>query len=427
MNDIPKRFRSQATDRYVNYIRCASDIMLHLELEFDTQLDFDRLAHATNLTLDAEPVLGCRFVQRWWRPYWERLDVNNRQAFIAANNEMEYESFKSSSIDPYTGPQLKACLWHSINGDRLLLKVAHEVADAGAVKEIASTISSIYTRLKNEPGYQPTPNINGCRSIWQVLRRVPVHAYPKIYFSFLRQLWAFSVPANTLVLPMEDGPNAPLVFAIRHIPSDRVSRMMEYAHLHNATLNDLLITASFHSLATIDESDKRKRLRLVITVDLRRYLPNGKGGGICNLSAQDYLTLGIKIGDNFDATLKWLSDYMRHRKANWIGIGPYLGMEPLAAPLPYKLRRTAASKQSEATKRNSAPNPTNMCRIDPNTVTFDVSPIKAYLLPPPVYPPLFVYGLSGYNGTLTLSAGTYPTQKEIVEKFFDAILKELPA
>jgi hypothetical protein len=29
-------------------------------------------------------------------------------------------------------------------------------------------------------------------------------------------------------------------------------------------------------------------------------------------------------------------------------------------------------------------------------------------------------------GTLTLSAGAYPTQKEIIEKFFDAVLKELP-
>jgi hypothetical protein len=35
--------------------------------------------------------------------------------------------------------------------------------------------------------------------------------------------------------------------------------------------------------------------------------------------------------------------------------------------------------------------------------------------------------LSGYNGTLTLLAGACPTQKETIERFFDAVLKELPA
>jgi len=202
--------------------------------------------------------------------------------------------------------------------------------------------------------------------------------------------------------------------------------MIEYAHIHNATLNDLLTTASFHTLAAIGKPDGKNRLRLVTTVDLRRYLPDSKGGSICNLSAQDYMTLGNNINDAFDTTLERVSAYMRQRKSHWIGIGPYLGLEPPASLLPYKLRKTAASKQSETTKHNSAPNPTNMGRIDPNTITFDVPPIKAHLLPPPVYPPLLVYGLSGYNGTLTLSAEVYPTQKEIVEQFFDAILKELP-
>ncbi len=60
-------------------------------------------------------------------------------------------------------------------------------------------------------------------------------------------------------------------------------------------------------------------------------------------------------------------------------------------------------------------------------MTFGKRPSVAHILPPQTYPPIpFDWGLSGYNGTLTLAAGAYPSQKETIERFFDAVLKELP-
>lgn len=38
-----------------------------------------------------------------------------------------------------------------------------------------------------------------------------------------------------------------------------------------------------------------------------------------------------------------------------------------------------------------------------------------------------MFNLNGYRGTLTLSAGAYPTQIEANENLLDAILEELPA
>jgi hypothetical protein len=39
---------------------------------------------------------------------------------------------------------------------------------------------------------------------------------------------------------------------------------------------------------------------------------------------------------------------------------------------------------------------------------------------------MFLAGLSGYAETLTLSASVYPSQKDITERFFNAVLAELP-
>ena len=62
---IPKRFPSQLTDRFLDYIHQSGDMMIQLELQFRRQIDADRLARATDLALDVAPVLGCRFVRQW--------------------------------------------------------------------------------------------------------------------------------------------------------------------------------------------------------------------------------------------------------------------------------------------------------------------------------------------------------------------------
>jgi len=70
---------------------------------------------------------------------------------------------------------------------------------------------------------------------------------------------------------------------------------------------------------------------------------------------------------------------------------------------------------------------TNTGPIDPSAVTFGSKPVMARLLPPPNYPPLFAVGISGYEGTLTLSAGVYSIQRNLVERLLDKMVAELPS
>ena len=82
--------------------------------------------------------------------------------------------------------------------------------------------------------------------------------------------------------------------------------------------------------------------------------------------------------------------------------------------------------QMGAGKRYIPFNLANMGPISPDSVTFEALPVNACLLPPTLYPPLLLPGISGYKGTLTISAGVYPSQKDVTERFFDAVLSELP-
>ena len=69
---IPDRFPAPPLDWLEYVARNVADQQLHCVIVFDKHVDAERMSQAVLLTLDAEPVLGCRFVYDRHRPYWER-------------------------------------------------------------------------------------------------------------------------------------------------------------------------------------------------------------------------------------------------------------------------------------------------------------------------------------------------------------------
>ena len=425
MQEIPKYFRAQFTDRFINYVRGTGEMMMHLELEFSSHLDIDRLTKALDLTLDAEPVLGCRFVKRWWRPRWERLDAGNREVLALAKDAREYEAFKHASIDPYIGPQFKACLLHAADRDRLLIKVAHEVSDVRGVSQIAKLISSTYSRLAHDPEYRPEPSINGDRSIWQVFNHIPWHAYPIILYDYYRLNLLPSLFSGVSVhLPVIDDNDRMLEFVSRVVPEDLLKHIIEYGRQRDGTLNDILVAAFFHAITAVSEWDHKSQLRVCLTVDLRRFKPDGNGGGICNLSGMETVDLGTDLNDDFGYTLKRVSSFMRQRKANWIGINHYIGLAPISIFLPHGVmkRITVLAVQSLGNMGKAPYVFANMGAIEQKDVTFDMPPVEARFLPAVDYPPHIIFCFNSYNRYLTISAGSWPCSKKQIERCLDEMI-----
>jgi NRPS condensation-like uncharacterized protein len=165
-----------------------------------------------------------------------------------------------------------------------------------------------------------------------------------------------------------------------------------------------------------------------MTIDLRQWhLGSARAEGICNLSTFEYIYLGKNPGLVFDDTLGRISSFMRARKANWPGLNQVFHL-PLYYRLSYEGLLKFFKSYMAFTKKRNLPNTlTNMGQILPELVTFgELAPSTARLLAPPIYPPAFVAGLSGYNSTITLSAGAPVAAKAAIEAFFDKILSELP-
>ncbi len=432
MTNIPETIYAEMADMV---LMCWDDMrmgemMIQMEMNFPGSLDVPRLARALDLVLDMQPVLGCRAEMRPKRMLWRRLPPDQRKNLIVTSDERAFDGFRLLRIDATTGPLVQACLLQSGGGDRLILKVAHQAADAGGVKETAEDIAAIYTRLENEPDYLPEPNLTGCRDWIQIYRLVPKRVYPKIFINFLRECWLTMVPyASRMIALPAGGPLKPISFVARHIPEERVAALSAYGKSRGASINDIIATAFIRANAATGNPSGRGHLRLHMTIDLRRWhLNSGRAEGICNLSAFEFVSLGRNPGRNFEEALSRVSSHMRRRKANLPGLSqaPYL---PLYYNLSYNgLKKFFGIVMKFMIKKKNFPNMlTNMGPIVPEKVSFSgMAPSRAWMLVPPIFPPVFGAGLSGYKGSLTITAGAPEPAKAAVEAYFDKIIAELP-
>ncbi len=417
-------------DGFITALDTMSELMIQMEIDCAGSLDPDRLAQALDHTLDAEPVLGCRFVPDPKHPYWERVEKRPATLQVVDTSD-DLDRFRISSIDSGNGCQLQACLHPRSDGDRLLLKVSHEASDAGGLKEISAIVSSIYNELDSNPSYRPEPNF-GCRNHKQVMKLVPFKAYPRIFINYFKELFLNILHPATFRLPIETRREATEVeFSVRHLSAEQVSFLSQYGKRFGATINDLFLAALLQSQGNFDEIQPDQRVRIASTVDLRRhYLPDMKGESVCNLSAIVYHKLGCGIGETFEETLQRVQQETIKQKRSWLGLNAYLFTIPLVTCMNYGKAIEGARKAifDWIDKGRMANAFTNMGPIEAKHVTYGQPARRAWLLPPPGRPPEFLGGLTGYNGTLTLSAGTYPEAMEKItgDGLLDAILDQFP-
>ena len=138
---IPRRLPSRFIDEFIHITTPFFVPQIQLLVDVDGRLDPARLAGALRLCLDAEPVLGCRYVPRWIRPYWERLSAQALDGAELLREEHTGGDDRSTALERFLveplsgtdGPQLRALLVHDEAGDQLVLKVS---LDGEALEEI---------------------------------------------------------------------------------------------------------------------------------------------------------------------------------------------------------------------------------------------------------------------------------------------------
>ena len=400
--------------------RGGGEFIAQMELAFDRRLDEHLLARAVGLLLDTAPILACRLVVDSSGPFWQRLPQGTPQPLMITDDGGAYARFRHSGLDATRGAQVALCLWRGGGGDRLLIKITHQVGDGGGLHMIAARLSDIYATLHREPEYRPPPAGETSRDVMDLLPRVP---WPTILWTFVRFIASRWFPQRTCMLPLPDSSVGAWCFVERHLPASRVSLLSAYGRAQDATLNDMFVAAAYRALASRATWDGTSSLRILITVDLRRYLARSCEA-VANLSAMDCPYLGRTLGGSVDETIANVRTVMHRRKQNWPGLAmvwlTYLGVRLERHGRHAADRRHRNARFRKITLSNTGP-------IDKARVAFaGRPPVSACILPPFRTLPGLLICLSGYDGSLTLSAGTSENGEALIGGFLDAMLSELP-
>jgi len=404
------------------------DGQLRFLIKFAGRVDEERLARAFRLTLDIEPVLGCRFVERPFRPYWERcsnLDsIPLCRVIQTQDHEREIFKYTVEPLEPCEGPQVQARVFRNTE-DTLVVKMSHTVADGHGLVDYLTLLAKTYRNLADSPGYHPPPNWPSDRGLGQVFRRIGLWRLIRAYlnFRYSHATWGFPSTGKECV-----GKS----FEEKWLPQEIFSRVKEYSHRNQISVGNILLTAFYRALFSTCHTPLNKPLLVYVAADMRRYLTGGINTSVCSLTGGVFPAINHKPGDTFNDTQDAVTSALKAAAANheWLEGIAHIGFDLTLLPF-FMVRRIVRSNiERDFAAGNFHPWFSIFLTTDSEYSNFgDLGVMEEHLFTPVPYPPLCVLACITTKGNLyfTTSYCDAAVSKETIQQFIDAIVSELPA
>jgi len=418
--DIPLTLPVTAQDRFEYPLR----YIIHVVVSFDRTLDRIILERAVRLSLDAEPILGCHFVEDNPQPYWQRFDTLDEMKWAEVTSPSNKDEAINHFIKSYffhEGQQINVCLVQSAGGDTLVVKISHGCCDAGGLKEYLGLLAGIYTRLQEDPNYRPLPHTSGRRD-------------QRYYFDALEITDPIALfnpehqpPPPTWAFPYHGTEKNEMQLSIRCLKDEAYNRIMKFTRDHSVTMTAVLLTAMFRAMFEMLEPPRGEEMDINVSVDLRHAFTGLSDQAICNLSVGMHPRISRMAEESLAETLKRASAALEELKQNRAESIDAIGLEAWSMTdyTTFLEQLRAILQQSLATGKNN-PLLSNVGVIPPLHFG-QVKATDAYMLTPVVFPPSFMLGVTTYDRTLTLqcSFGEPGHRREDVERFMNLMEREL--
>ncbi len=267
-------------------------------MKLDGRLDFDMLVEAVRLSIESEPVLGCRFI-KLDSPYWKPLDIIDLCSIEETDNpDKAIQRFLESPLNMDKDPVVKVRLIRSEDYDTLGLKINHACCDAAGAREFILLLSDIYSRISaGEDAFVPKPSIRSKEDHEKLLSAFSEKNSGKPW-STSKQI---SFP--TWNFPWKNMKVGRTHFVFSRLPYGHLDVMKSYGKARDATVNDLILTAVYRAMFELSKPPYGSPMDIPVTIDLRKYLPDNKAEAIRNLSGGIVMRLARKANEPFEDTL----------------------------------------------------------------------------------------------------------------------------
>ena len=380
MDKIPLRFPTNMADRLYFCMRGVNTGYFHIILTLNGRIDENRLARTARLVADTEPLLGCQFVDHWFRPYWERRKDLDEVEFVklepANDLQEQLNRITEESSDPSSGFQFKVFVLRA-KADTLCIRMNHMIGDGSAGKDLMYLLASIYSRLGQDPDFAPKPNLGFDRSYAGIGRQLKLKDKLNILGNLRWPMRELQKAGVTWQLPLNStGPERSDTLHLT-LPPKRTQSIAHQAGKHRASVNLFLTTAFVRALASVVPHPPYALLPIVITVDLRRYLPSKRTDVLCNHSSAEVLFVRSRPDISFEEILAQLREQYRRLKNSYMGLSSILliletfPVIKAVRFLPFHLiKKVFASRANPLSGVSSAAGLTNAGEIDSEKCRF---------------------------------------------------------
>jgi NRPS condensation-like uncharacterized protein len=440
---MPTRFESELFDRVIS--AAAPDYTgTHCFVSFAGRIDADRLVRAVRLTLDAEPILACRWVEHWFRPSWHRRDDLDR----AESCEFRESSNCPADVEDFVKLRpdlpLRVLLLRG-DTDLLCVKLDHRAGDGGATKDYVYLLADVYNRLSDDPDYAPAPNVDGRRGVQQLRDRFSLRERLRVSRQSLSVLRKLVPTIGTWKFPRSQ--NAVLEFVHLRLDPVRVRGIFEYALRQRTTMSQVLVAALYLTICHARPQSSDRPLPITVAVDLRRHLASKHASGLCNLNGVVVIFIDSQSGESLDGVVKQVRDQMQAQRGEYFGLPlSSLAVEglPIVGPmvgliLYWCIKRVARGAlyrnprilEREVTGRVIF---TDLGELEPDRLSFGGTGISAAFMSGGAkarrmarVASLGMVGMaaSQFDGSLTLSLGYGP--RAFVAELSEELMRVLPA
>jgi NRPS condensation-like uncharacterized protein len=399
-----------------------NDHQLHCVIRFEEKVNTQTMELAVRALVKSIPMLSRAYRNLGGKAYWEDMEEEKRkELFCTMDKEEDFDQFTCSKTD-LTGPQIKVCLLKA-KQDALSVVMNHMVTDGAGIKQCMYLLSGLYSKIAENPDDTADAVIDGDRGFYRIIAGISRWDRLKILLRHNKDNNQASMDA----FPMSkkegeasltgaehvsrnggrDGNTYPFIL-IRELSQDCFKKIHAYSKGQGATVNDVVLAAYFRVLTRLLACEG-KVLNLPIMIDMRRYLEDKSLHALTNLSSTVIVSIAVDKGEAFDLTLKKVSEAMKAKKDNYLGLSTFLKLDTL-----YKVcGRRLAYGLLQKHLNNPLICMTNIGRIEEELLNFEGSAVKsAFICGSIKYRPHFQLAISSFHDKMTLCVNLYGSRED---------------
>ena len=328
---LPKIIKAGGGERGQYILREFNDNTVRFVLNYPGIVDVDILRKATKAVVESVDVLHGTFFTEGIGAHWklnENVDESNYFLYVECSGDPVKTANSLSLLPVYSEDkvQIHCTLVQSETASCVVVRMSHLVVDGGDGKYLLNKLVEAYNMIAQTGNADALEIKNGSRA--------PEKVYDTVSKEDMKKLQKSS-PSSTNIRSFYPYPNEEVGrnrLVLATIPADVMNAARKKAKNIGASVNDLMMAATYHAYGKMESVDEAAPMSINSTMDLRRHCVDGESEGLCNMSGSFMTVLENGTSQPFAETLAIIAEQTAKVKAN-----PLAGLEGM--PIVHSLAR----------------------------------------------------------------------------------------